>query len=156
MVKVNNVQTDNPELHITPHLPVLLLFRYLLYGWLCVKHFYRSEVTCHSAFCVFSKVFEAFFLHSWLWLGCHSFIRVRSLSVAPSCLPPPPLVLLNESCGSLVVARSRASSCTLYWQAYNSLRLISACSVSQQLDRTPSGPISGRTKKSLCYILICL
>ncbi len=43
----------------------------------------------HSS--IVCKVFDAVFLHkaSWLWFGCHSFVRVRSMSVAPSCLPPP-------------------------------------------------------------------
>lgn len=53
-----------------------------------------------------------FFIHkaSSLRFGCHSVVCVRSMSVAPSCLPPPTLELLNEPCGSLAVARSRASS----------------------------------------------
>lgn len=53
-----------------------------------------------------------FFIHkaSSLRFGCHSLVCVRSMSVAPSCPPPPTLELLNEPCGSLAVARSRASS----------------------------------------------
>lgn len=136
--------------------PFCLTSSYVLVTWwsMCVEHFYWSQVTPHSsAFSVLRKVFDAVFLHkaSWLWFGCHSFVRVRSMSVAPSCLPPPTRVLLNESCGSLVVARSRASSSTLYWPAYNSLRLISACLVSQLLDWALSGPVSGRTKSLFTF-----
>lgn len=68
------------------------------------------------------------------------------MSIAPSCPPPPTLGLLNGLCGSLVAARSRASSSTLYWPAYNSLRLISVCSLSWWLAWTLLGPVSGKTK----------
>lgn len=65
----------------------------------------------------------------------------------------PPVVLLSGWCGNRVVARSRASSSTLYWAAYNSPRLISARSVSWQLDLILPGPISGRTKSFFYYLI---
>lgn len=117
------------HLHITPFLQKSndSLF-------LCI-FFFQQNIWCSFS----SQV-------SWLWFGCHSFVRVTSMSVAPSCLPPPTPVLLNELFGSLALARSGASSSTLYWPPHNSHRVISACLGSHQLDWTLPGPLSGRTK----------
>lgn len=119
-VRVSNMQTNSAELLIATHLYILL---FLVRQWLHISAGAKPLV------CIFSfqwSIWCSFSLQKLrLWFGCHSFIRVRSMSVASPSIPP--LLLLNESCGSLALARSRASSSTLYWPAYNSLRLISAC-----------------------------
>lgn len=136
----------------------LTFLSYVLVTWRVTRQVTRVQsLVISPALSVSSKVLDAVFPHktSLLWFGCHSFVRVRSMSVAPGYLPPPTLVLLNELCGSPALARSRASSSRLYWPAYNSLRLISACSVSQQLDWTLPRTYFWRKKKPF-YILICL